>query len=220
LIAALVVIGLIVSAAEHHPAAFTLVVVGLLAGAVWWWRNRRNAAAREEAARVAALAAEKKWWRELPFPEGSCTVKITSVKNADERLYGFLLNLSENANERITVGDADQLLQRAEHIGPQVVAAGITESFAVELKVALEDRGAKVKIGETAISKGNGRREPIPERVRHEVWRRDGGQCVDCGSRERLEFDHIVPFSKGGSNTTRNLELLCEVCNRKKAATI
>jgi len=63
-------------------------------------------------------------------------------------------------------------------------------------------------------------REPIPEAVRHEVWRRDGGQCVDCGSRERLEFDHIVPWSEGGSNTARNLELRCETCNRRKGDAI
>ncbi len=64
------------------------------------------------------------------------------------------------------------------------------------------------------------RRPPIPERVRHEVWRRDGGSCVDCGSRTRLEFDHIVPFSRGGSGTARNLELRCEACNRRKGARI
>jgi HNH endonuclease len=63
-------------------------------------------------------------------------------------------------------------------------------------------------------------RESIPESVRHEVWRRADGRCVDCGSRERLEFDHIIPVSKGGSNTARNLELRCESCNRKKGATI
>lgn len=56
----------------------------------------------------------------------------------------------------------------------------------------------------------------IPERVRREVWRRDEGECVDCGSRERLEFDHIIPFAKGGSNTARNIELRCERCNRSK----
>jgi 5-methylcytosine-specific restriction endonuclease McrA len=63
-------------------------------------------------------------------------------------------------------------------------------------------------------------RKPIAERVRHEVWRRDQGCCVDCGSRERLEYDHIIPVSRGGSNTARNLELRCEPCNRRKAARI
>jgi|GEM_PF-2381950 len=61
------------------------------------------------------------------------------------------------------------------------------------------------------------RRERIPEHVRVEVWRRDGGKCVKCGSREKLEYDHIVPVSRGGSNTARNIELLCETCNRKKS---
>lgn len=60
----------------------------------------------------------------------------------------------------------------------------------------------------------------IPEDVRSEVWRRDQGRCVRCGSRERLEFDHIVPLSRGGSNTVRNIELLCESCNRCKGNSI
>lgn len=64
------------------------------------------------------------------------------------------------------------------------------------------------------------RRERIPEEVRIVVWRRDGGRCVKCGSREKLEYDHIVPLSKGGSNTARNIELLCESCNRKKSNSI
>jgi hypothetical protein len=63
-------------------------------------------------------------------------------------------------------------------------------------------------------------REGIPESVRIEVWRRDGGKCVKCGSRCKLEYDHIIPISKGGSNTARNIELLCEVCNRAKGASI
>jgi hypothetical protein len=64
------------------------------------------------------------------------------------------------------------------------------------------------------------RRAAIPQRVRHEVWRRDRGSCVECGSRARLEFDHIIPVSRGGSNTTRNIELRCEPCNRRKGARI
>lgn len=63
-------------------------------------------------------------------------------------------------------------------------------------------------------------RSPIPREVRREVWRRDEGKCVRCGSREKLEFDHIIPVSKGGSNTARNIELLCQNCNRTKASDI
>lgn len=60
------------------------------------------------------------------------------------------------------------------------------------------------------------RREAIPRAVQREVWQRDGGKCVECASNAKLCFDHIVPFSKGGSNTVRNLQLLCERCNLSK----
>jgi len=56
----------------------------------------------------------------------------------------------------------------------------------------------------------------IPKNIQNEVWRRDLGCCIQCSSKERLEFDHIIPFSKGGSNTARNIQLLCERCNREK----
>jgi len=57
----------------------------------------------------------------------------------------------------------------------------------------------------------------ISQGVKDDVWNRDGGICVYCGSNENLEFDHIIPFSKGGSNTYRNIQLLCEPCNRSKS---
>ncbi len=63
-------------------------------------------------------------------------------------------------------------------------------------------------------------REPISDKVKIFVWNRDGGKCVNCGSNEKLEYDHIIPLSKGGSNTARNIQLLCENCNRSKGANI
>jgi hypothetical protein len=76
------------------------------------------------------------------------------------------------------------------------------------------------KFSGAAGARTSQRREPIPEPVRIHVWRRDGGQCVKCGSQERLEYDHIIPASKGGSSTERNIQLLCEACNRTKSDTI
>jgi 5-methylcytosine-specific restriction endonuclease McrA len=48
------------------------------------------------------------------------------------------------------------------------------------------------------------------------VWQRDGGKSVECGNRESLHFDHIVPVSRGRSSTVRNVQLLCEPCNLSK----
>ena len=64
------------------------------------------------------------------------------------------------------------------------------------------------------------KRPPIPQDVRNAVWNRDGGRCVECGSKDNIELDHIVPFKEGGSSTWRNLQILCESCNRKKGGKI
>jgi len=83
-------------------------------------------------------------------------------------------------------------------------------------KIRREER-KKIKEAENGYIR---EREPISQEAQDAVWNRDGGKCVKCGSRENLEFDHIIPFSKGGSNTKRNLQLLCERCNREKSNNI
>ena len=60
----------------------------------------------------------------------------------------------------------------------------------------------------------------VSKQVREIVWDRDQGRCTECGSNEKLEFDHIIPHSKGGSNSEKNIQLLCEECNRKKSDNI
>jgi hypothetical protein len=57
----------------------------------------------------------------------------------------------------------------------------------------------------------------IPTAVKIEVWKRDKGKCVLCGSTENLHFDHDLPFSKGGTSLlAKNIQLLCAKHNLQK----
>ena len=49
--------------------------------------------------------------------------------------------------------------------------------------------------------------------LRQRVFHRDGFACVKCGSRRRLECDHIVPVSDGGTHEPENLRTLCRDCH-------
>lgn len=64
---------------------------------------------------------------------------------------------------------------------------------------------------------GEGRRY-IPAKVRRAVVERDQGACQVCGSDSEPTLDHIVPYSRGGLHTTRNLRVLCRTCNSRKSA--
>lgn len=58
----------------------------------------------------------------------------------------------------------------------------------------------------------------ISSEIKKEVWKRDGGKCVICGSVKNLHFDHDLPFSRGGTSlTAKNIRLLCAKCNLAKS---
>jgi CRISPR/Cas system Type II protein with McrA/HNH and RuvC-like nuclease domain len=52
---------------------------------------------------------------------------------------------------------------------------------------------------------------------RNRIYKRDGYECVYCGSHKNLTLDHVVPKSKGGTNDWTNLVTSCIKCNLKKA---
>ena len=59
----------------------------------------------------------------------------------------------------------------------------------------------------------------IPRQIMLKVVRRDDDHCRQCGKRVRddeVEFDHVIPHSKGGPLSVENIRLLCRRCNRKK----
>lgn len=62
----------------------------------------------------------------------------------------------------------------------------------------------------------------IPQEIKDSVWRRDQGRCVfvgaagnPCGAREGLEFDHVLPWARGGTSLdSHNVRLLCRTHNQ------
>lgn len=57
----------------------------------------------------------------------------------------------------------------------------------------------------------------IPTSVKLEVWKRDQGRCVQCGATDNLHFDHIIPYSKGGTSLSpENVQILCAKHNLSK----
>lgn len=51
----------------------------------------------------------------------------------------------------------------------------------------------------------------------NQVFKRDNYTCQYCGAiGGKLEADHIIPFSKGGSDELNNLTTSCQKCNRQK----
>jgi 5-methylcytosine-specific restriction endonuclease McrA len=56
----------------------------------------------------------------------------------------------------------------------------------------------------------------VPVQTRRDLWQRNHGACVRCGSTAGLTIDHIVPVSYGGTSELSNLQLLCKSCNGKK----
>lgn len=76
-------------------------------------------------------------------------------------------------------------------------------------------------ITETSERRRRGRYIPFKTKIR--IVRRDNYTCQECSKHlndDEVEFDHIIPVSKGGSTEEHNLRLTCFDCNRDKLDSI
>jgi len=120
----------------------------------------------------------------------------------------------------------------------QKLVRGILRDLVKQVNTQKADKPPKPKAKKPAATKSQSKPKPdkekrsaesssaslsrhIPASVRVSVLHRDGYKCVFCGrspNQVQLEVDHIVPFSKGGSNDLSNLQTLCFDCNRGKGS--
>ncbi len=128
--------------------------------------------------------------------------------------------------QSFNLGHRTVLRMRDIHHGLHIQAGdqGKTGSyyFADDFKIATTIyRAAVGRTNQTITAKAEGApSRHIPRDVRQRVWQRCAGRCVECGSNQYLEFDHIVPVAKGGSNADPNIQLLCRNCNLEKSDNI
>ena len=63
------------------------------------------------------------------------------------------------------------------------------------------------------------KRKPCPPELKQELFKAQKGKCMYCGRKSGIDLmdcDHKNPFSKGGSDSKRNFQLLCRTCNTRK----
>ena len=66
------------------------------------------------------------------------------------------------------------------------------------------------------------RRKSFSAELKRELHNAQGGKCMYCGRKpgiDLMDIDHKNPMSKGGSDSKRNLQVICRSCNTRKGAT-
>lgn len=114
-------------------------------------------------------------------------------------------------------------IAEADRLDAHLKAGGTMASFP---SIAGTDGSFKLLSEVQGLEFQKAKRKPISSRLRYQVLLRDGHRCVDCGaspaddSSVRLEIDHRVPVSRGGSNDIDNLQTLCWACNHGKSDSV
>ena len=63
------------------------------------------------------------------------------------------------------------------------------------------------------------RRKPISKLIKEGLYKRQKGKCMYCGRKldiADMHADHKKPWNRGGSDSEKNLQMLCGPCNTRK----
>lgn len=155
----------------------------------------------------------------VPMPQ-TPAIDFPRVEPLAPRRFGLQVTISQEVH--------DKLRRAQELLGQQIAPNDLESLFDCLLDIALPEL-EKRKFAATDKPQFQRRRlvnDPrhVPNAVKREVWKRDGGQCTfrgesghRCEERRGLEFDHIDPVARGGAATVRNTRLLCPAHNQYEA---
>jgi len=174
----------------------------------------------------------------MPFDQGARDRRLASEQSRlvtgdlleveQKRLKNVLGTLTPAERRAFRAGEIrldllDGVLARTDPMTFEVRYEWSAQHLIREIREGAAERERSAAIREAEAERAAradefGGRPRISREIQMFVWQRDDARCVQCGSNQNLEFDHIIPFSMGGSSTARNLQLLCESCNRSKGA--
>ena len=126
-------------------------------------------------------------------------------------------------------GNPDSWINHEEAIrlyaSERVVATLGTERFLFRGGInALSNIQSRIEVGSILLTKGKFKHHShnnhfIPHLTNRALFRRDGYICLYCGEKFRqldLTRDHIIPMSRGGSDSWENVVTACYRCNNQK----
>ena len=170
-------------------------------------------------ANVLARRVDKAIWRIFPQVINTAFL-VESCSRCYENRMG-LVSISPNAKS---------IVYRCENCGKKQYAAAASKDaekvkkFASDYTSLVEIRKGEPSfhftVAEAVMPYETTTRGTITKSMRAQVYRRDGGKCVECGSKQNLHYDHILPVARGGATVVENLQLLCQTCNLSKGARI
>jgi 5-methylcytosine-specific restriction endonuclease McrA len=154
----------------------------------------------------------------VPSPAPGQVMRRERIVPVSDQRFSFEITIDRETHDLLR--KAQDLLG---HAGSSRDAAEVVRRGLQALVAQLEKR-KHARVERPRRARTATRARTIPAEVRRAVWERDGGRCTfvgagghACGSTKRLQFDHVIPMSRGGESTAENIRLLCPTHNRLEA---